>query len=202
MREHEINKLDNFIAGWYLDNTKFCDDIIKYHKDSPNKIKGLSKLSANSIQKSPNSDSTFKKSTDVAFERCEELNSYYKVLQRCVEQYIKKYPYCNKYGPWTVTENPIIQYYRPGEGYYEWHAERISAHPMINNRHLVFMTYLNDVTDKGGTEFFHQKITTKAEKGLTLLWPADWTFTHRSEISDTEEKYIVTGWLEYYNREE
>jgi hypothetical protein len=47
------------------------------------------------------------------------------------------------------------------------------------SRHLVFMTYLNDVDDEGGTEFFHQKLVVQPRKGLTLVWPADWTFMHR-----------------------
>jgi hypothetical protein len=41
------------------------------------------------------------------------------------------------------------------------------------------MTYLNDVDDGGGTEFFHQRLVVQPRKGLTLVWPADWTFMHR-----------------------
>jgi len=37
----------------------------------------------------------------------------------------------------------------------------------------------------------------KPEKGLTLIWPADWTFTHRGIPSMSETKYIVTGWYNY-----
>jgi len=33
---------------------------------------------------------------------------------------------------------------------------------------------------------------------LTLIWPTDWTFTHRGVPSLTEEKYIVTGWFNFY----
>jgi hypothetical protein len=58
------------------------------------------------------------------------------------------------------------------------------------------MTYLNDVND-GGTEFLYQKITSPAKKGLTLIWPADWTHTHRGQISKTKEKSIITGWFNY-----
>ena len=61
------------------------------------------------------------------------------------------------------------------------------------------MTYLNDVKD-GGTEFLHQNITTPAKKGLTLIWPAFWTHTHRGVISKTKEKYIVTGWINFINQ--
>jgi len=58
------------------------------------------------------------------------------------------------------------------------------------------MTYLNDV-DEGGTEFKNQKIKLPARKGLTTIWPTDWTHTHRGVISKTQDKYIITGWFNY-----
>ena len=58
------------------------------------------------------------------------------------------------------------------------------------------MTYLNDVKN-GGTEFMYQKLKAPAKKGLTLIWPTDWTHTHRGVISKKQEKYIVTGWFSY-----
>jgi hypothetical protein len=58
------------------------------------------------------------------------------------------------------------------------------------------MTYLNDVPD-AGTEFKYQKITTQAKKGLTIIWPSDWTHTHKGQISDVNEKYIITGWYSF-----
>ena len=59
------------------------------------------------------------------------------------------------------------------------------------------MTYLNDVKD-GGTEFKYQNLTTPAKKGLTLIWPVYWTHTHRGQISNTQTKYITTGWFDFY----
>jgi hypothetical protein len=70
----------------------------------------------------------------------------------------------------------------------------------VLDRHLVFMTYLNDIEDHGETEFYHQMLKIKPEKGLTLIWPADWTFTHRGNPSPSEQKYIVTGWFNYINK--
>ena len=46
-------------------------------------------------------------------------------------------------------------------------------------------------------EFYYQKIKCPAKNGLTLIWPADWTHTHRGVISKKEEKYIATGWITY-----
>ena len=95
------------------------------------------------------------------------------------------------------THYPVwqIQYYKKGGGYKSWHNER----PNINccNRHLVFMTYLNNVNDNGETEFFYQNLKIKPEKGLTLIWGTDWTFTHRGVPSKTETKYIATGHYHY-----
>ena len=58
------------------------------------------------------------------------------------------------------------------------------------------MTYLNDVPD-GGTEWFHQSLYVPAQKGYTVIWPADWTHTHRGRPSPTTEKQILTGWFEF-----
>ena len=60
------------------------------------------------------------------------------------------------------------------------------------------MTYLNDVKN-GGTEFLYQNELNQkdAEQGLTLIWPAHWTHTHKGIISDEQEKYIITGWYNF-----
>ena len=63
---------------------------------------------------------------------------------------------------------------------------------------MVFMTYLNDVTDGGETEFYHQQLKIKPKKGLTVIWPAGYTHVHRGITSNTETKYIATGWYGYY----
>ena len=54
--------------------------------------------------------------------------------------------------------------------------------------------YLNDVPN-GGTEFFHQKYICEAKKGKILIFPANFAYSHRGQISMTHEKYILTGWL-------
>ena len=61
------------------------------------------------------------------------------------------------------------------------------------------MTYLNDIPDGGGTEFkFYPDVKIQAKKGLSLIWPTDFTHTHRGVVSEYE-KYIVTGWVNHAN---
>ena len=43
----------------------------------------------------------------------------------------------------------------------------------------------------------YQKLKTPAKKGLTIIWPAEWTHTHRGIVSNTKEKIIVTGWYNF-----
>ena len=125
-----------------------------------------------------------------------EIHNYLKELTHVVNQYKKKYKYCDiQQNAWGITEQWNIQQYKPGEGYFIKHFERSGGKTV--NRHLVFMTYLNDIQKGGETEFIYQKLKVKPETGLTLIWGSDWTFTHRGITSKTETKYIATGWYSY-----
>ena len=192
MKEHLVNSLDNFIGGWYLDSTDICDEIIEYFKNSSEKTPGIFGQNYAKI------DLDAKDSTDAYVDWKTDIGSkYFKALLGVAEEYIKKYPYCNGYAKWGAIQPFNIQYYKPGGGFYGWHTERSSTIMPLVTRHLAFMTYLNDVTDQGETEFFHQKIKVKPEKGLTLIWPVDWTLTHRGIPSMSQEKYITTGWFNF-----
>ena len=37
-------------------------------------------------------------------------------------------------------------------------------------------------------------------KGLTLIWLAGWTHTHRGVVNYVDEKYIITGWYSFYDK--
>lgn len=147
-------------------------------------------------------DKASKDSIDVTLPPSALANTYVGMLNRVAEQYVAKYPWSGKLVPWGVLEPIGIQRYGPGGGYKIWHFERDNSNDQIARRHLAFMTYLNDVEEGGGTEFFHQKTTIDAERGLTLIWPAEWNFTHRGVVSYTEEKYIITGWFSTYTKEQ
>jgi hypothetical protein len=185
--------MNNFIHLEFLQNISVCDLLINYHNLSKSKKQGTVYTS-----KGPEVVFDRKNSIDTTLFPGEEANLYLNELKKVANNYIKKYEYCNFYAPWTVIERINIQYYPPNGGYYQWHTERGSSQSIINDRHLVFMTYLNDVNDGGETEWYYQKLKIKPQKGLTVIWPADWTHTHRGIASATESKYIVTGWFSYY----
>tara|TARA_R100001015_G_C4538041_1_gene102743 strand:+ start:35 stop:628 length:594 start_codon:yes stop_codon:yes gene_type:complete len=190
LREASFNKKNNFIAGWYID-PKVCDDLIDKFEKSPYTIPGI--LGNKKV------DRTQKISRDLGINpKCtdSDVQAYYKELNQALENYKKKYTYSDKWqNGWALVEPWNIQKYNPGEGYFGLHCERSGLDTSL--RHLVFMTYLNDVTDEGETEWHYQKIKVKPEKGLTVIWGTDWTFMHKGIISPTQTKYIATGWYSY-----
>jgi prolyl 4-hydroxylase len=118
------------------------------------------------------------------------ISTYIIWLQKCLEQYMKKYPMVNSLDPFNIIEDFNIQKYSIDGGFKAWHCERSGKGTLA--RILTFMTYMNDVED-GGTEFYFQK-TIPAQKGLTIIFPVEWTHYHRGIPSKTKEKMVVSGW--------
>jgi hypothetical protein len=182
--------MNNFIDGWFVKDIDLCDELIQAFKESNDKAFGRTFNGVNTSEK---------ESTDVSFNHVHKkiIDKYFAELQEVLNQYIKKYHFCNECDPYGISEMPNIQYYKPNEGYHAWHCERSNAEYPVSARHLVYMTYLNDVTDGGETEWYYQKLKIKPKKGYTVIWPVDWTHTHRGIPSPTQEKYIVTGWINF-----
>jgi hypothetical protein len=70
-------------------------------------------------------------------------------------------------------------------------------HLKDRNRIMAFMLYLNDVEVGGETEFLYQKTRIKPQKDRLVIWPAGYTHPHRGNPPLSNEKYIITGWIEY-----
>jgi prolyl 4-hydroxylase len=188
----------NFINETFLKDLSICDDLINYHKNSENKTQGV----VYSSNGGPDVNSNIKLSIDVCTRVDDAVkniifNRYFKELQTALDLYNKKYSFSNAFSKFSVVENINIQHYKANEGYFAWHCERGNAVMPQASRHLVFMTYLNDVVDAGQTEFYYQNLKVIPQKGKTVIWPADWTHTHRGITSPTQEKYIITGWFNY-----
>ena len=183
---------NNFINQYYLLDSSICDDLITLFKNFKNKSAG--KISCGV-------DKTIKDSTDCNLyikdiENFVVLQSYFKELNKMVQKYKTKYIFCDEnHATWGLENSFNIQKYKPTQAYHNWHSE-ISG-PINCKRHLVWMTYLNDVKQGGETEWFYQKTKIKPKKGLTVIWPTNWVFTHKGHTAVNEDKYIFTGWYNY-----
>ena len=139
--------------------------------------------------------------TDANTEGNEFLNSNQQVdfnldlfFKEVYPLYTQKYSYLKKIATHNILEVKI-QRTRVGEGYHTWHCE--NAQMKARNRILAFMVYLNDVTEGGETEFLYQKCRFKPEKNTLLVWPSQFTHIHRGNPPLSNDKYIITGWVEY-----
>lgn len=182
----------SFIGAWYLEDTSLCDDMIHYFENSDSKYAGIILKDGELVVNKNEKDSV-----DIVMKPAEQItNRYVAELQKILELYKIKFSRSEAVGLFGI-ESINIQKYNSAGGYKFWHTERSDGTLPSVYRHLVFMTYLNNVTDQGETEFLYQKLKVTPEKGLTLIWPADWTHTHRGIPSKNQIKYIATGWYTF-----
>ena len=191
LKEH-IFPYESFISGYFIPDY-ICNNILNFANKNINNFV-IGNVSRNQVRKD------IKDSLDyyINLPTNEPIFlEYLRYLNKIMHLYTEKYKelkYDMSY--FNLVENINLQYYKPGCGFKKMHCERTNISK--NNRLLVFMTYLNDVPD-GGTNFKYQNLTTPALKGLTLIWPTDWTHTHCGQISNMHEKYILTGWFGFTN---
>ena len=195
--EYVLEAEKSFIGAWFFEDLTICDDLIMHFEQNPNKVDGFVQRASEIVS---TIDKNEKDSTDTILMLDTDIGQrYVNELQKVLDMYKIKFIRSDKVAAYTI-EGVNIQKYNPHGGYKTWHAERSGALAPGGYRHLVFMTYLNDIEDKGETEFLYQKIKVKPKKGLTLIWPVDWTHTHRGIPSPTQTKYIATGWYSFTNR--
>jgi hypothetical protein len=97
----------------------------------------------------------------------------------------------------------VQKYSKSVGGYYYWHSEIYPRDPAAETLHrvLLFMFYLNDVERGGETEFLYQERKLKPTSGTMVIAPAGFTHTHRGNVPESHDKYILTSWI-LFNRAE
>ncbi len=163
-----------------------CEEIIEYI-DSSEKIRG---------HFNGQYEPRIKDSWEVPDQKLNEPINTNKLLERAlrqsVEQYWVKHPQIKRIHSWGPDLKYNLQKYDPRQGYFSSHCENAGN----SNRMLVWMIYLNTVTDNGGTYFENYDRITDAVEGRCVLWPPYWTHFHKGIVSNTQTKYIATGWFE------
>lgn len=188
--------MTNFIGEYRIDDS-MCDALIEHHRNSE-KISG--KVGYKDVDKSAKDS----KDVHVNIYTNKLIKDYINEIRSLARRYCETYVWANRACPeFDIREDFNIQYYPPGGGFKRWHYEQNfvpderTGADYTSKRHLVFMTYLNNVTDEGETEFFYQRRFIEPRKGLTVIWPGGWMHTHRGIPSPSQEKYIITGWISY-----
>lgn len=185
----------NFIKEYHLRDPSVCDKLIDFFNAAKRLgFTGPGRTGNYEVKKE------IKDSEDLAVESLPkghpelptpQESGFNEVMQQFVEMIPRYYKDVDA-SWWQEIEFkylPHFQYYKPGAGFKAWHCD---ATGNTVNRHLVFLLYLNDVPG-GGTEFMGGQIC-EAKRGKVLMFPANFCYPHRGQISHTHEKYILTGW--------
>jgi prolyl 4-hydroxylase len=183
--------METFIRVYDGLDKQTCRQIIDIHKRHP--FRGPGKSGSYEVNKD------VKDSIDSGYKNGHHLpNSMIKALMAlgdCLQSYIKDIPDADGVAPFRIMEGFNVQEYPPGGGYHNRHCERTDHRTSL--RHLVWMIYLNTVTDGGQTAFPNQELLVDAVAGRIVIWPSDWTHSHYGVVSPTQEKFIMTGWYSY-----
>ena len=149
--------METFINETMMSDISICDELIEYHsRNIEHKTRGIT----------AGGEGSGKVSTEVGVMPGNNnpiMHMYMSQIIKAVKIYGEKYGLSMHV---NLKETINIQHYAPNEGFFGWHCERSSY--QSHQRALVFMTYLNDVTDGGETEFYFQKLKIKPVKGKWL----------------------------------
>ena len=123
---------------------------------------------------------------------CAEFNGGFWTV--CYKLYAEKYSILTSAAAHKIY-NVKMQRTQPQGGYHMWHFE--SATREHSSRLLTFIVYLNDIQEGGETEFLYLSKRVQAKTGRVIIFPAGYTHTHRGNPPLNQNKYILTGWVEY-----
>ncbi len=190
----QSNLTPNFIGSWAM-KSSICDQIINYYETHQGKQKqgSIGRGSIDLSTKNRMDISIFPQ--ELSHEGNEIFNPYFETLFEFYKDYNKQWPFLASIVSTLEIGRFNIGKYSVGQHFQKLHTERAGLNSL--HRLLAFMTYLNDVENGGSTYFSHYNLDIKPKKGLTLIWPAEWTHAHKGNIINSGSKYIITGWLTF-----
>ncbi len=194
VNKHNSKLNPNFINSWIIEPLSLCDDLIEYFElNTANQKKGVTGGGLNTDIK--DSIDIVIRPEKIILPENEIFQTYFEKLFECHSDYISQWPFIKTISQKYEIGSFNLQKYTSGQHFKKIHTERSSIGTL--HRVFAFMTYLNDVQEGGSTYFSHYDLEIQPRKGLTLIWPAEWTHAHRGNILRAGSKYIITGWINF-----
>lgn len=188
------HNIPHFIGSWTIEPLSLCDDLIQFFENQT-EMQTKGKTAGGLNLEAKNSTDLSIRPRDLQKPGFEPVREYLDALFACHRDYLEQWPFLKSMLTQAELGSFNLQRYEPGGHFLKPHSERTTVG--TSHRVLAWMTYLNDVSDGGTTEFLHQELAVQPEKGKTLIWPAEWTHAHVGNVVNSGTKYIITGWLHF-----
>lgn len=199
MQRVSLNKpksAPHFIGSWIINSSSLCGDLIDYFElNTEKQAKGVTSQGRNTSLESKKSIDITLSPKEINLPGNEVFVEYFQSLFDCHKDYIKQWPFVEKFAGKIEIGKFVLVRYQSGGHFQNLHTERSDLGTL--HRVLVWMTYLNDVKDGGATYFDHYGLEVQPKQGLTLIWPAEWTHAHKGNVIQSGSKYIITGWMHF-----
>ena len=192
-------EINDFIGQYSQAVSKdVCETMID-HFEKVKQLPGIGEFSGANNSNTRNDEAAFFESITLENDAglrpvASNIANFNKGLQTCFDKYFSKYA-LEKTLPALTSKVVKMHKVKPHEGYHTFHAEVGGMSSL--DRCLVWLCYLNNVEEGGETEFLHQGVKVKPEQGKMIIWPAQWTHTHRGNPIYKGEKYYATGWFNF-----
>tara|TARA_B100000287_G_scaffold40208_1_gene36624 strand:- start:2948 stop:3550 length:603 start_codon:yes stop_codon:yes gene_type:complete len=94
--------------------------------------------------------------------------------------------------PMSFSDYSVRVYYK-GQGKFLEHVDQSAGPNVIRTFGIIL--YLNTVEEGGETDFMDYKLKIKPEAGKLVIFPCNYLFRHEGTIPLSEDKYIITSFL-------
>lgn len=194
-----VQSMDNFIGVFdEVLPKEFCDNAINYFEYASDLSLVYSRQDVNDLTPKGeiDDDTVFlidDKIREIMLANSDIYIGFQNAIKQALDVYTNEYSIINRsqFGFFTYR----MQRTKVGAGFHMWHHER--GRMADSSRFLTVLFYLNDIEDGGETEFLYIPKRIKPKAGRLVLFPSDYTHTHRGNPPLKETKYIMTTWGQY-----
>jgi len=190
MEVEEISK-NSFVGIWKLENDNLLKKIIEFfnlnhenHKQGTLALGKVDKSKKDLLEMSINPKQIKENNIEI-------FKEYINNLVDCYNDYQEQWGFIKNWkriyiGPFKIEKHLISGH----------HLESNCDRQNINSSHkiLSWITFLNDIDDdEGNLVFNYLNVAIKPKKGMTLIFPSDWTHLHQQNIMKNNEKFTIRG---------
>lgn len=191
----KINANNHFISSWSI-NEENLDEIVEYFNLShENHAQGAYKTGL--IDKTKKDCIELSIKPKVVDEK--KLNFFFNYLNKikiCYEDYIKQWGYLQNNSQKIYIGSIKIEKYLLSGHNKEYQCDRNDIHS--SHKSLSWITFLNSIEkEEGYMNFKYFDYSVQPKKGLTLMWPSDWTHMNNHDVMKTQDKFSIRGNIQF-----